>query len=244
MGRGSEVRRVMVDDYCSWDRVLSDCAGEVELALRAVSESRDRGAAVFPEPELIFRALKLTPLDSVRVVVLGQDPYHGRGQADGLAFSCSRQKRAQPSLANVLREYRDDLGYPEPSSPDLSAWAERGVLLLNSALTVEESKPKSHSDAWRPLAAKLLRAAADRGVHVVLMGGAARKLAEEACGELSPDSRAPWLLGLGETPSTAQSCAHPSPLSAHSGFFGSKIFSRANVALQMRGLDPVDWRLP
>lgn len=167
----------------------------------------------------------------MRVVVLGQDPYHGPGQADGLAFSVPPDVAVPPSLRNVLEERRRDLGLPPPGHGDLSAWAREGILLLNATLTVPEGSPGGHAGwGWERLTLAVLRsvAAAPRPTVFLLWGTRARALA-----------------GFVEGPANVRiESAHPSPLSAHRGFFGSACFSRANRALAELGAEPVDWGLP
>lgn len=178
--------------------------------------------AVFPRSEDWFKALELTPFDKVKVVILGQDPYHTKGMAHGLAFSVQPHvKKLPPSLRNILREYQDDLNYPAPRSGDLREWAERGVLLLNAILTVEEGKPMSHKGiGWEKLTYEILQSLKNRGgVSFLLMGSKA----QEYAGGLPADV-------VVRTP-------HPSPLAK--GFLGSKPFTKVNATLK----EPMNWRL-
>lgn len=186
---------------------------------------------VHPPHDAIFRALDLTSFRRVRVVLLGQDPYHGPGQAHGLAFSVRPGVPKPPSLRNLLRELRDDLGVPEPLHGTLTPWARRGVLLLNTVLTVREGEPASHAGAgWERFTdAVLERVAAKRDrVVFILLGNHARGKAASL--DLSGHA-------VVEAP-------HPSPLSAWRGFFGSRVFSRTNGLLEAAGREPVDWALP
>jgi len=187
-------------------------------------------APIHPGPARVFRALEATPADRVRVVILGQDPYHGPGQADGLAFSVRPGTAVPPSLRNVLEERRRDLGLSPPGHGDLSAWAREGVLLLNAILTVPEGAPGGHAGwGWERFTDAVLRsvAASARPAVFLLWGRHARKLA-----------------GFVDGPGNVRiESAHPSPLSAHRGFFGSACFSRANRALTELGAEPVDWTL-
>jgi len=186
---------------------------------------------VFPDRGRIFRALELTPRDRVRVVILGQDPYHGAGQADGLAFSVPRGVPVPPSLRNVFLELRRDVGAEPPGHGDLSAWARRGVLLLNTVLTVPAGRAGGHAGwGWERFTDAVIRSlAAAAAPSVVLLWGRHAR------------AKAPLLGGSGHI---VIETAHPSPLSARRGFLGSSCFSRANRALADRGRDPLDWSLP
>jgi uracil-DNA glycosylase len=181
---------------------------------------------VLPAYENWFKALELTPFDKVKVVILGQDPYHTKGMAHGLAFSVLPHiNRIPPSLQNIFREYCSDLNYPKPRNGDLRSWAERGVLLLNTVLTVEEGKPNSHRGiGWEKLTYEVVRALAGRGSVCYLLWGIQAQEYAAAC-EACPVVRSP----------------HPSPLSK--GFLGSKPFTKCNEALKQLGIDPIDWRL-
>lgn len=180
----------------------------------------------FPPEKDRFKALELTPFDKVKCVLLGQDPYHTKGLAHGLSFSVPPHiKKLPPSLRNVLKEYQADLGYPKPRSGDLNAWAERGVLLLNTVLTVEEGKANSHKGlGWEKLTYEVIRSLGDRGRVVFLLMG---KQAQEYTGACQ------------DCPVVA--VAHPSPLSK--GFPGSRPFSKVNAALKKLGVEEIDWKL-
>jgi uracil-DNA glycosylase len=185
---------------------------------------------VFPPASRVFEALRLTPLGSVRAVILGQDPYHQPGQAHGLAFSVLPGVAAPPSLRNLLQELRDDLGVPWPTHGHLEAWARQGVLLLNSVLTVRQGEPGSHAGrGWERFTdAAIHRLNARHGrIVFVLLGRQAR-----AKGRLVDTSRHAII-----------HAPHPSPLSAHRGFFGSRVFSRANELLEAAGAGTIDWDL-
>jgi uracil-DNA glycosylase len=194
--------------------------------LRAESAA---GRPFLPAGDRVLRAFE-RPLAAVRVLIVGQDPYPTPGHAVGLSFSVAPEVRPIPkSLVNIFREYEDDLGFPLPSSGDLSPWADRGVLLLNRALTVQAGQSNSHSGrGWEDVTERAIRALAARGgpLVAILWGRHARNLRPL----------------LGAVPCIES--AHPSPLSAHNGFFGSRPFSRANAALEAQGAEPVDWRLP
>jgi uracil-DNA glycosylase len=181
---------------------------------------------VFPPAAETFNALELTPPEHVRVVILGQDPYPGPGQAHGLSFSVRPGVPLPRSLRNIYRELEDDLGGPPPQNGDLTGWAQQGVLLLNAALTVRGHAAGSHAaSGWHRFTDRLLATVAEQAAPVVfvLWGNAAR-------------AKRP-LLG----DATVIESAHPSPLAAHRGFFGSRPFSRCNAALAAAGLDPIHW---
>lgn len=200
---------------------------------RFLAEERARGALVYPPPDRIFRALSLTPFDRVKVVIVGQDPYHGPGQADGLSFSVPPAVPLPPSLRNIFKELSTDLGIPPASHGCLVAWAQQGVLLLNATLTVRAAEPKSHyGRGWERLTNRILTllAAKQEPIVFVLWG----KAALETGAMLFPV--APHHLVL--------MAPHPSPFSAHTGFFGCGHFSRINAFLVQQGMSPIDWALP
>jgi len=189
------------------------------------------GRTVYPPREERFRALELTPLDAVKVVILGQDPYHGPGQAHGLSFSVPMGVKLPPSLRNIYKELVDDCG-AAPLTGDLAGWARQGVLLLNNALTVEAGKAGSHQKrGWEAITDACVAAVAARDVPSVfiLWGSHAQAKAHRVPG-----------LGVGSRHCVIES-PHPSPLSAHRGFFGSKPFSRANAFLTRHHRGPIDW---
>jgi uracil-DNA glycosylase len=186
---------------------------------------------VFPPHDQVFNALHLTSYASTRVVVLGQDPYHGAGQAHGLCFSVQHDVQPPPSLVNIFTELGNDLGIEAPTHGNLEAWARQGVLMLNTSLTVRSGVAASHQGkGWETFTDAVLRAvnAKEHPVVFILWGAHARK--KKAL--------------LDTSRHTIIESAHPSPLSAYNGFFGSKPFSRANDALVSAGLEPIDWRLP
>ncbi|MGH9000867.1 MAG: uracil-DNA glycosylase [Acidimicrobiia bacterium] len=186
---------------------------------------------VYPPVDQVFAALHLTPYSEVKVLVLGQDPYHGPGQAHGLCFSVREGTAAPPSLENIFAELEADLGVPRPDHGCLNHWAAQGVLLLNATLTVRARTAASHQgkgwERFTDAVIKAVNAKAERVVFI-LWGRSARAKAS--------------LVDLGRH--VVIESAHPSPLSAHAGFFGSRPFSRANNALIAAGRDPVDWRIP
>lgn len=194
-------------------------------------EEKQAGKHIFPKGSEYFRALDLTPIDQVRVVILGQDPYHGAGQAHGLCFSVQPGVRIPPSLVNIYKEMESDLGIPRANHGFLEHWARQGVLLLNSVLTVEEGRAGSHQGkGWERFTDRIIHAVAEEREHVVfiLWGAYAQKKAAFV------DPKRHLVL----------KSVHPSPLSAHNGFFGSKPFSKTNAYLQSHGLEPIDWQLP
>jgi uracil-DNA glycosylase len=189
------------------------------------------GKTIFPPQGAWFRALELTPLDKVRVVILGQDPYHGPGQAHGLCFSVPPGVRPPPSLSNIYKELESDVGLPRPPHGFLEHWARQGVLLLNSVLTVEMAKAASHSKkGWEPFTDAIIAQVNDKAEPVVFMLGGAYAHKKAA----NVDKSRHLLL----------KAAHPSPLSAHNGFLGCKHFSQCNAFLVSNGLPPIDWILP
>ncbi|MBB3464877.1 MULTISPECIES: uracil-DNA glycosylase [Rhizobium] len=194
-------------------------------------EQKQLGRRIFPKGGEYFRALDLTPLAKVKVVILGQDPYHGVGQAHGLCFSVRPGVRIPPSLVNIYKEMETDLGISPARHGFLEHWAKQGVLLLNSVLTVEESQAASHQGkGWERFTDAVIRKVNDECEAVVFMlwGSYAQKKAAFV------DARRHLVL----------KAPHPSPLSAHNGFFGSRHFSKANAFLQTHGRAPIDWQLP
>ena len=193
------------------------------------------GKRIFPASPDWFRALHLTPLDQVRVVILGQDPYHGEGQAHGLCFSVKPGTRTPPSLVNIYKEMESDLGIPRARHGFLEHWAQQGVLLLNAVLTVQMSQAASHQGrGWERFTDAVIRLVNARPEPVVFMlwGSYAQK---KAAFVDSTDRGGRHLV---------LKAPHPSPLSAHTGFFGSKHFSKANAFLESHGQPPIDWALP
>ncbi|WDA42484.1 uracil-DNA glycosylase [Erythrobacter sp. BLCC-B19] len=192
------------------------------------------GKVVYPPRGSRLAALDLTALEDVRCVILGQDPYHGPGQAHGLAFSVQAGVKPPPSLVNIYKELETDLGLPRPQTGDLTPWAKQGVLLLNNTLTVEAGQAGSHAGrGWDAITDACVAAVAERAEPTVfiLWGSHARKKA----------SRVPALARNSHHLIVAS--AHPSPLSAHNGFFGSRPFSQTNAFLEANGRGAIDWRL-
>jgi uracil-DNA glycosylase len=186
------------------------------------------GKTIYPKPDALFKALNATPLDAVEVVILGQDPYHGPGQAHGLSFSVPAGTALPPSLRNIFKELAADLGVKPPPSGYLGGWAEQGVLLLNAVLTVEGGAAGSHAGrGWERFTDKILAVLSREktGLVFVLWGSYAQK------------KRAL----IDESKHLVLTSAHPSPLSAHRGFFGSRPFSQINAYLKATGQRPIDW---
>ncbi len=215
----------------SWQAVLGHETEKPYFGdLVAFVEQERAAGPVYPPAEQVFAAFEHTPYEAVKVLLLGQDPYHGAGQAHGLCFSVQPGVKVPPSLRNVYKELNDDLGLPAPSHGHLTAWAEQGVLLLNTILTVREATPKSHAGkGWETFTDAVIRAVAAKSERVVflLWGGPSKKKQALIDGDQH----------------VVLTSAHPSPLSARNGFFGSKPFSRTNEALTSAGRDPIDWTL-
>ena len=215
----------------SWKRALQ---GEFDKPYFAslvgrLHQEKAAGNVIYPPGSQIFRAFDLTPVQQVKVVILGQDPYHGPGQAMGLSFSVPRNIPAPPSLKNIFKEIEDDLGIRMSGSPDLEPWARQGVLLLNSVLTVRGGQPASHAGiGWTEFTDAVIRYLSDHceGIVFMLWGNFARSKAD-----LIDTSRHHVLLA-----------AHPSPL-ARGAFFGCRHFSKANALLAAQGKEPIDWQL-
>lgn len=212
-----------------WAQALQPVEGKITELGEFLRAEVAAGRGYLPAGNNILRAFH-QPMADVRVLIVGQDPYPTPGHPVGLSFSVAPSVRPLPgSLVNIFTEYSADLGYPPPSTGDLSPWAERGVMLLNRVLTVQPGKPASHrGKGWEQVTEQAIRALAGRGgpLVAILWGNDARNLAPM----------------LGGTPSIQS--AHPSPLSARSGFFGSRPFSRADRLLQQQGGHPLDWKLP
>ncbi len=201
-----------------------------ELRAFLVAE-KDAGKQIFPRGNEWFHALDATHLDKVRVVILGQDPYHGAGQAHGLCFSVKHGVPPPPSLVNIYKEMKSDLGVDPPRHGNLESWAQQGVLLLNAVLTVEAGRAASHQGkGWERFTDAVIRQVNNlqRPVVFILWGSYAQKKAAF----------------VDATRHLVIKSAHPSPLSAHNGFFGSKPFSRANAFLVSHGQEPINWRIP
>ncbi len=219
----------MVNIGNSWDDVLKeDFESESYLALRKFLAKEYATRTIYPDMHDIFNAFRATPYEDVKAVILGQDPYHGAGQAHGMCFSVKPGVPAPPSLVNIFKEIYDDVGVLN-TSPNLEKWAKEGVLLLNTVLTVREGCPNSHKGmGWEALTDSVIKKLNSREKPIVflLWGGNARS--KKAL------ITSPKHLVL--------ECPHPSPLSAYAGFFGCKHFSKCNDFLVKNGITPIDWR--
>ena len=222
----------MVNLNYSWRTPLQpqfDSSYMADLKAFLLTE-KNAGKVIYPKGSEWFAALDATPLENVRVVILGQDPYHGEGQAHGLCFSVQHGVRPPPSLMNIYKEIKADLGLEPPKHGNLKAWAEQGVLLLNSVLTVEAGKAASHQGkGWEKFTDAIIQLVNDQPNPVVfiLWGSYAQKKAAF----------------VDQSKHLVLKSVHPSPLSAHNGFFGSKPFSQANAFLKSKARSEIDWRL-
>lgn len=216
----------------SWKDVLLEefnkpYFGEIVSFLK---KEKQAGKTIYPAGPNIFNAFNYTPFDNVKVVIIGQDPYHNPGQAHGLCFSVPDGVQPPPSLINIFKEQQEDLGINMPRTGNLEKWAKQGVLLLNAALTVEAHNPMSHSKiGWHHFTDDVIRAISAKKENVVfILWGAFAKGKQEL---------------IDKSKHLILTAAHPSPLSAYNGFFGCHHFSKANKWLQDKGLKPIDWQL-
>lgn len=216
----------------SWKEVLADEFKKPYFKNIAdhLKTEKEQAKTIYPPGSLIFNAFEKTPFDNVKVVILGQDPYHGPRQAHGLSFSVQKGVPPPPSLINIFKELHDDVGVPVPRHGNLEHWAEQGVLLLNASLTVRAQEPMSHSKiGWHHFTDTVIKKISDEKEHVVfILWG---RFAQEKKALI--DERKHYIL----------TSAHPSPLSAKNGFFGSRPFSKVNTYLMKHGIDPIDWAL-
>lgn len=219
----------------SWEKLLDEELHKPYLIEFAafIKEERLRGISIYPPQELVFNAFSKTHFEAVKVVILGQDPYHGPNQATGLSFSVPHGVSPPPSLRNIFKELQSDLGLPIPSHGCLNNWAGQGVFLLNAILTVRENAPLSHQKmGWERFTDAVFSKLLTREEPMVfLLWG---KYAQEKCSHFSK------VLYQHHQVLTA---AHPSPFSAHRGFFGCRHFSKTNQFLVEKGMEPIDWRL-
>lgn len=215
-----------------WKPILEEAAKKESYQnLRGFLVNEYKTQTIYPQMDNIWKAFEWTPYSEVKVVILGQDPYHGPNQAHGLSFSVQPGVALPPSLRNIYKELQNDLGIEPVSHGYLKSWALQGVLLLNTVLTVRTGKAHSHRDkGWEVLTDEVIRALSERDKPMVflLWGGAAQK------------KRAM----IDEEKHIVITSPHPSPLSAHRGFFGSKPFSKTNEALKRLGEEPINWQLP
>jgi len=214
----------------SWKDVLRDefCKPYFQQIVEFLKTEKAQGKIIYPPGSLIFNAFNTTPFDKVKVVLIGQDPYHGPGQAHGLCFSVQNGIALPPSLQNIYKELHDDIGIPIPKTGNLTHWAEQGVFLLNASLTVRAADPMSHSKiGWATFTDAVIKIISSQKKNIVfLLWG---KFAQDKQGLI--DATKHYVL----------KAAHPSPLSASSGFFGCRHFSKTNNFLVKNGIDPVDW---
>ena len=213
-----------------WNEILAEeMQKDYYQELQAFIQKRRAEVRVFPEEKNVFNALELTPFESVKVVILGQDPYHGFGQAHGLSFSVQKGIPLPPSLKNIYKELQEDIGGDLPTEGDLTHWAKQGVLLLNTVLTVEEGNANSHKGmGWERLTNRLIESLNElkHPVIFILWGKPAQDKEKLITNPNHVIFKAP----------------HPSPLSAYRGFFGSKPFSRVNDILMQQGQSPIRWK--
>jgi len=214
----------------NWLKALEgEFAKDYFLKLKAFLEEERAKYRLFPPGSLIFNAFNLTPFEDVKVVILGQDPYHGLGQAHGLCFSVPDGVKAPPSLVNIFKEIRDDIGLEMPQTANLSAWARQGVLLLNATLTVRENQAGSHQNkGWETFTDAVIKTLSDKksGLVFLLWGNYAKNKS----------------VLIDASKHLVLTAPHPSPL-ARGGFFGCKHFSKTNAYLQAQGKAPIDWRV-
>lgn len=216
----------------SWKEALKPEFGKsyFEQITRHIKTEKTQGKIIYPPGSVIFNAFNTTPLKDVKVVILGQDPYHGPGQAHGLCFSVQKGVPPPPSLVNIFKELKEDIGIATPASGDLTHWAQQGVFLLNASLTVRAGEPMSHAKiGWAVFTDTVIKTISDQKQHVVFM----------LWGKFAQEKRNL----IDESKHLVLRAAHPSPLSASAGFFGCKHFSKANDWLRSKGIDPVDWSL-
>ena len=216
----------------SWKEVLSNVFKSSYFLQTAahIKTELATGAKIFPAGNNIFNAFNQTTFEHVKVVLLGQDPYHGSGQAMGLSFSVPKGVKPPPSLVNIFKELKSDIGLPTPTNGDLTPWAKQGVLLLNAVLTVREDEPASHAKiGWMHFTDAVIKKISDekKGIVFLLWG----KFAEQK------------QILIDETKHFVLKAAHPSPFSADKGFFGCKHFSKTNELLAKQGLQVIDWHI-
>lgn len=216
----------------SWKAVLKNEFSKPYFleAVTFIKTEKALGRVIYPPGQQIFNAFNSTPFNNVKVVILGQDPYHGKGQAHGLSFSVPKGVRPPPSLINIFKEINSDIGIPIPQHGELTKWATQGVLLLNACLTVRENEPLSHAKiGWTSFTDSVIEKISTLKKNVVfLLWG---KFAQEK------------QVLIDETKHLVLKAAHPSPLSANNGFMGCRHFSKTNEYLVKNGVDPVDWGL-
>lgn len=219
-----------------WNEALSPELSKPYIASLAafVEAERRFSPPIFPPADLVFNALRETPLEKVKVVIMGQDPYHGPGQAHGLSFSVPKGVPVPPSLRNMYKELAEDIGFQDPGHGCLLSWAKQGVLLLNATLTVRSGQAKSHyGRGWEEFTDAIIAQVGKKKEPVVfILWGASAKEKVQRIREVAANNHHLIL-----------SCPHPSPLSAHQGFFGCRHFSKANAFLESKGMQPINWFL-
>jgi uracil-DNA glycosylase len=216
----------------SWKEILKDEFNKpyFEQIVHHLKTERSQGKTIYPPGPAIFNAFNTTSLDHVKVVILGQDPYHGPGQAHGLCFSVQKGVPPPPSLVNIFKELHTDIGINIPTHGNLTKWAEHGVFLLNASLTVRAGEPMSHAKiGWATFTDTVIKKISDVKENVVFM----------LWGKFAQEKR----VLIDDSKHLILRSVHPSPLSASGGFFGCKHFSKANAYLMSKGIDPVDWSL-
>ncbi len=195
-----------------------------------IKTEKSQGKIIYPPGSLLFNAFNTTPFDKIKVVILGQDPYHGKGQAHGLCFSVQNGVQPPPSLMNIFKELQSDIGIDIPDHGNLTHWAEQGVFLLNASLSVRAGEPMSHSKiGWAEFTDTVIKKIADYKKNIVFL----------LWGKFAQEKR----IMIDEKKHCILRSVHPSPLSAHGGFFGCKHFSKTNEYLISKGIDPIDWSL-
>ena len=215
-----------------WKKVLKDEFDKTyfKQIVHHLKTERSQGKTIFPPGSFIFSAFDKTPFNNVKVVILGQDPYHGIRQAHGLCFSVQNGVPPPPSLTNIFKELQEDIGVRIPNHGNLANWAEQGVFLLNASLTVRSGEPMSHAKiGWAVFTDTVIKKISEEKEHVVFM----------LWGKFAQEKRSL----IDESKHLVLRAAHPSPLSAHAGFFGCRHFSKANEFLSKNGIDPIDWQL-
>lgn len=227
----ASLNKVQLDD--SWKYSLAEflLSPQMDALREFLLQEKQQNKVIYPPSSLIFNALNTTPLNQVKVVIIGQDPYHGPNQAHGLSFSVQRGVALPPSLRNIFHELHTDLGIPVPRHGDLTHWAEQGVLLLNSVLTVQAGQPTSHQkQGWEDFTDHVIGVLNQQREHIVfiLWGAYAQRKGQR----IDPNKH------------LILKAAHPSPLAANrGGFFGCKVFSKSNNYLKQNGIEPIDWQL-
>ena len=216
----------------SWKEVLKNEFAKpyFEQIPLHIKTEKSQGKIIYPPGSLLFNAFNTTSFDKVKVVILGQDPYHGAGQAHGLCFSVQNGVPPPPSLLNIFKELQDDIGVNIPNHGNLTHWAEQGVFLLNASLSVRAGEPMSHSKiGWAQFTDMVIKTISEKKKNIVFL----------LWGKFAQEKR----VLIDETKHCILRSVHPSPLSAHAGFFGCKHFSKTNEYLMSKGIDPVDWSL-